>query len=78
MPSAICYEQIAPGKWSEHFCLVNLTCHVDDEDEASAVAEADLHEASAVKTRAGLDSAFALYLKKKGYVKVDGFRRAKD
>jgi hypothetical protein len=73
-----CYEQISPGKWSEHFCLVNLTCQVGDEEEASAVAEADLHEASAIKSQAGLDSAFAVCLKKKGYVKVDGFRRAKD
>jgi len=78
MPSAICYEQISPGKWSEHFCLVNPTCPVGDQDEASAVAEADLREAFAVKSQVGLDSEFALYLKKKGYVKVDGFRRAKD
>ena len=78
MPSAICYEQIAPGKWSEHFCLVNSMCHVDDEDEASAVAEADLREAFAVKSQTGSESEFALYLKKKGYVRVDGFQRAKD
>ena len=78
MPSAICYEQIAPGQWSEHFCLVNPTCRVDDEDEASATAEADLREAFAAKTRAGEDTELAVYLKKKGYVTVDGFRRARD
>src|SRR5438105_3511102 len=55
MPSAICYEQTSPGQWSEHFCLVNPTFRADDEDEASAVAEADLREAFAIKTQAVSD-----------------------
>jgi len=78
MPSAICYEQIAADQWSEHFCLVNPTCRVEDEDEASATAEADFREAFATKTRAGGDIEIAEYLKRKGYVTVDGFRRARD
>ena len=78
MPSAICYEQVAPDKWREHFCLVNPTRIVDQEDEASATAEADLREASDAKKRSGQDSEFALSLRKKGYVTVDGFRRARD
>ena len=78
MPSAICYEQTAPGQWREHFCLVNPECHMDEEDAASATAEADLQEAFAAKNLAGTDSELALSLVKKGYVKVDGFRRAKD
>jgi hypothetical protein len=78
MPSAICYEQIATGQGSECFCLVNPTCRVEDEDEASAKAEADFREAFAAKARAGGDSEIAEYLKRKGYVIVDGFRRARD
>ena len=78
MPSAICYEQIAPGQWSEHFCLVNPTHPVDDEDEASAIAEADFREAFAAKVRTGEDTQLAVHLKKKGYVTLDGFRIARD
>ena len=76
MPSAICYEQISPGQWIDHFCLVNPTHCFANEDEASATAEADLQEAFDAKKRAGQDSELALCLKKKGYVTVDGFRRA--
>lgn len=78
MPSAICYEQIAAGQWSEYFCLVNPTCRLEDQDEASATAEADFREAFAAKTQAGGDSEIAEYLKRKGYVRVDEFRRARD
>ena len=78
MPSAICYEQIAGGHWSEHFCLVNPTCRVENEEEASAMAAADFREAFATMTRPGGDIEIAEYLKRKGYVRVDGFRRAGD
>jgi hypothetical protein len=78
MPSAICYEQVSPGEWSEHFCLVNLTSCFEDEDEALKTAEADLNAAFAVKSRTGSDAALALFLKNKGYLSVDGFRRARD
>src|SRR6187402_3135184 len=71
MPSAICYEQIDGGQWSEHFCLVNPTCRVENEDEASAAAEADFREAFATKTRGGSDIEIAEHLKRKGYVTVD-------
>jgi hypothetical protein len=78
IPSAICYAQVRPGEWSEHFCLVNPTCCFDNEIDASETAEADLNEAFAVKNRTGSDSEFALCLKRKGYFKADGFRRARD
>ena len=77
MPSAICYEQVGPGEWSEHFCLVNPTRCFEDEGEASQTAEADLHEAFAVKSRTGADAELALCLKSKGYLRVDDFQRAK-
>ncbi len=78
MPSAICYEQVSPGEWSEHFCLVNPTACFEQEDDASKAAEAELNEAFAIKSRSGSDAELALFLKSKGYVRVDGFRRATD
>ena len=78
MPSAICYAQVGPGEWSEHFCLVNPTRCFGDEIEASHTAEADLNEAFAVKSSTGSDAELALFLKRKGYLRADGFRRAKD
>ena len=78
IPSAICYEQIAPDKWRDHFCLVNPTQFFDAEDEASAQAEADLNDAGALKSAGGSDADFAMSLKQKGYVKVEDFQRAKD
>jgi hypothetical protein len=57
---------------------VNPACCLDDEDEASAIAEADLTEAAAAKRREGSDGAFATVLKKKGYVSVDDFQKAVD
>ncbi len=78
MPSAICYEQIAPGSWSEFFCLVDPTCPLSSEDEASSAAEADLAEAFALKRHDGSDQDVAECLRGKGYVRVGGFRRAKE
>ena len=77
-PSAICYAQVGPGEWSEHFCLVNPTRCFGDEIDASQTAEADLNEAFAVKSRTGSDAELALFLKSKGYLRADGFRRARD
>jgi hypothetical protein len=45
MPSTICHEQIAPGEWREHFCLVNPKSLFDEEDDASERAETDLNAA---------------------------------
>jgi hypothetical protein len=76
MPSAICYEQTAPGRWKEHFCLVNPTERVDEEAKASAAADADLQEAHAARIRTGRESEFAFTLRSRGYVSVEGFRVA--
>ncbi|MFH0907318.1 MAG: hypothetical protein V1929_00955 [bacterium] len=78
MPSAICHEQIAEGEWREHFCLVNPTHCFEVEDDASAQAEADLNDTSALKASGGSDVDFVMSLKNKGYVKLDDFQRASD
>ena len=78
VPSAICYEQIAPDEWRDHFCLVNPAHCFDEEDDASAHAQSDLNAATALKSAGGSDADFAMSLKDKGYVKVEDFQRAKD
>ncbi len=76
MPSALCYEQVAPGQWKEHFCLVNPACCLACEDEASARAKADLDEAFAAQSRGGTDREVAMILRNRGYQQVEDFRRA--
>jgi len=78
MPSAICHEQTAHGKWREHFCLVNPAALFDGEDEAATQAEAGLNAAAAAKAAGGTDADFAMSLREKGYVQLDDFRHAKD
>lgn len=78
MPSVICHEQIVPGKWREHYCLVNPMQCFDSADEASDLAETDLNDAAAIKSAGGSDGDFAMSLKNKGYVNLEGFRRAID
>jgi hypothetical protein len=78
MPSAICYRLIAPEQWVDHFCLVKPTCQLNNEDEATAAATADLSGAFAVKSQGGSDRDVAEFLRNEGYVKVDGFQRARD
>ena len=77
-PSAVCYEQIAQDDWREHFCLANPTQLFDTADEATAQTETDLQEAAARKAAGGTDADFAMTLKKKGYLAVDNFQRARD
>jgi hypothetical protein len=76
MPSALCYQRASAEQWIEHFCLVNPTCHVTTEEEASAAAKEDLDGAFAVKAHGGSDKEVAEFLRSKGYVNVDGFQRA--
>jgi hypothetical protein len=78
MPSALCYKQISDDQWTEHFCLVNPTCQTPTESEASSAAASDLDAAFEVRQRGGSDGDFALFLQSKGYVTVDGYRRAID
>ncbi len=48
------------------------------EDKATAIATGDLDEAFQLKAKSGLDGDVAECLRRKGYVKVDDFRRAVD
>src|SRR5438045_2637009 len=63
MPSALCYQRTSAEQWVEHFCLVNPTCHVTTEEEASAAAQRDLDGAFAVKAQGGSDREVAEFLR---------------
>ena len=76
LPSAICHEQIAPGKWRDYFCLVKLEQSYGTADEASAQAAADLSEAASHRSDLEPDIDFAMMLKHMGYIKVEPFQRA--
>jgi hypothetical protein len=70
---------MGPDQWTEHFCLVNLGCQVETEDEAAKRAAEDLIAADESRMQGGgTDAEFALSLKSKGYLIVDGFKRARD
>jgi hypothetical protein len=77
MPSAMCYEQIAPDEWREYFCLVNPEQLVASEDDASEAAEQDLAVAFAIKSRGGSDEELASILRDRGYVSMSEFRTVK-
>ena len=78
MPSALCYQQTTDSRWVEHFCLVNPACHGNTEEQAAAIAEADLKGAFEIKSQGGSDSKVADFLRSKGYLNVEGFQRAVD
>jgi hypothetical protein len=78
MPSALCYQQTKDSRWVEYYCLVNPGCHTDTEDGAYAIAKADLSGAFEIKSQGGLDSEVANFLRSKGYVIVEDFKRAID
>ncbi len=78
MPSVLCYEQVTADEWREHFCLVNPKHVFGIEGSASAQAEADLNDATSIKSSGGSDTDFAMSLKRKGYIQVEDFRRAND
>jgi hypothetical protein len=78
MPSILCQRRVSASGWCDHFVLANPQSAHDDEDAAVAVAESDLADAFAAKRRVGTDAALAMSLKSKGYLNIDGFRRAED
>ncbi len=39
MPSIICYKELKPNSWKEHFCLVKSDGILNGENTASSIAE---------------------------------------
>lgn len=78
MPAVICYRRLDDGQWEDHFCLVNPTRSFGTEKTAAGAADVDLMQAQAAKTQSQSDTAFAASLREKGYLNVQGFRRAQD
>jgi hypothetical protein len=75
MPSIICYKEMDPESWTEHFCLVNSD--VTLVEQSSAIAKAGEHLAAANRVQAesgGEPREFALSLRHEGYKAVSDFR----
>ena len=75
MPSILCYKEIGPDAWTEHFCLVKPDVVLADGDRATAMAEE--HLAAARRSQAdgaGNPKDFALSLRHEGYKAVSDFR----
>ncbi|HME71195.1 MAG TPA: SEC-C metal-binding domain-containing protein [Myxococcota bacterium] len=68
-----CLKQVRPDEWLYHFVLANPDAVFEDEQTAADVAAQHLDAAFAVKRRTGSDAALAEFLKRKGYLSVDGF-----
>ncbi len=78
LPSIACLAQTSADQWHHHFVLVKLPEQYEEEDEAAAVAETDLHNAFLRKEQTGSEVAVAAYLRARGYVSVTGFSIAQD
>ena len=79
MPSILCYKEIGPDAWTEHFCLVKPDVVLADEDRATAMAEE--HLAAARRSQddgGGNPKDFALSLRYEGYKSVSDYRIVRD
>ena len=72
VPSIACLRD--GGDSSEyHLVLVKPDTVLDSPDLANAIATEDLNAAFSTKTSAGYDEALAMFLRERGYVRVDDF-----
>jgi len=78
MPSIICYKELKPNSWKEHFCLVKPDALFDNESSASSIAEKHLAAAQAIIVAGGSPQDFALKLRHDGYKNVTDFRVVKE
>ncbi len=74
MPSIICYKELKPNSWKEHFCLVKPDAILNDENTASSFAENHLAAAQAIIATGGGPQDFAVSLRHEGYKNVTDFR----
>ena len=74
MPSIICYKELKPNSWKEHFCLVKPDGILNDENTTSSIAEKHLAAAQAIIATGGGPQDFALKLRHEGYKNVTDFR----
>ena len=74
MPSIICYKELKPNSWKEHFCLVKPDGILNDENAASSIAEKHLAAAQTIIATGEDPQDFALKLRHEGYKNVTDFR----
>ncbi len=78
MPSILGYRDLGSNSRGAYLCLVNPETVLEDENEASAIAEKHLSAALAILSKGGNAHDFALSLEYKGYMKVPDFSLAED
>jgi hypothetical protein len=78
MPSILGYRELGSDSRGAYLCLVNPETVLEDENEASAVAEKHLAAALTILSKGGNAHDFALSLEYIGYVKVSDFKIAED
>jgi hypothetical protein len=76
--SISCLKQVRPDEWAYHFVLANPEAAFQDEQSAVDAATRHLDEAFDEKRHGGSDAAVAIYLKRLGYLSVEGFELAKE
>jgi len=74
VPSILCYEEVEPGTWKEHFCLVKPDSILETEDAAASMATLDLDRAFSAGLNTGSAREFAIALRDYGYKKLDDFQ----
>jgi hypothetical protein len=74
MPSIICYKELKPNSWKEHFCLVKPGAILNNEISASSIAEKHLAAAQAIIATGGSPQDFAIKLRHEGYKNVTDFQ----
>ncbi len=71
MPSIACLQRSGES-WEYHFVLVKPAAVLDDPDQAHTIATTDLNSAFSGRTTGGSDEAVAMFLKERGYLRVEG------
>jgi len=74
MPSIICYKELKPSSWEEHFCLVKPDTILNSEISASSIAEKHLATAQEIIATGKTPQDFAIKLRHEGYKNVTDFR----
>jgi hypothetical protein len=76
-PSIACLKQVRPDDWADwayHFVLAKPDASFGVEQAAVDAAKEHLEEAFAERRRTGTDAALASYLKRQGYLSIEGFK----
>lgn len=74
-PSILCKKEVSTDKWINYYCLVNADISLDNEDDASEMANSHITRA---RSNSENPIEFAKILNECGYSKLDDYQMAKD